>query len=62
MKALFDLRCSISSDSDSNNTDTDLETEEIWNKGVASAEPFLYSNGQLFVSKSRGWHYYEIVV
>lgn len=29
MKALFDLRRSISSDSDSNNTDTDLETEEI---------------------------------
>ena len=29
MKALFDLRRSISSDSDSNNTDTDIETEEI---------------------------------
>ena len=29
MKALSDLRRSISSDSDSNNTDTDIETEEI---------------------------------
>ena len=29
MKALFDLRRSISSDSDSDETDTDIETEEI---------------------------------
>lgn len=29
MKALFDLRRSISSDSDSDETDTDVETEEI---------------------------------
>ena len=42
MKALFDLRRSISSDSDSNNTDTDLETEEIKIRVSLSAAPLFF--------------------